>query len=78
MATVIIDSQISVTICYGMNKVNGYSLLLYLIVCFLFFIDLSTGRNIYKSKVVYIWISPDIAKAKPTLRRGVIIICVFH
>ena len=33
-------------------------------------ISLSTGRDIGRGKVAYIWISPDPAKAGPTLGGG--------
>ena len=40
-------------------------------------INLSMGRNTGRSKVVYSWISPNPAKAGPTLG-GVVIVVVIH
>ena len=37
-------------------------------------ISLSMGRNADRGKVAYSWISPDPAKAGPTLRGGVVVV----
>ena len=39
-------------------------------------ISLSTGRNVSRGKVAYNWISPDPAKAEPTLGVVVVVIVV--
>ena len=41
-------------------------------------IILITGRNTGRSKVAYSWISPDPAKAGPTLGRVVVVVVVVH
>ena len=40
-------------------------------------INLSTGRNAGRGKVAYSWISPDLAKAGPTLGGGGVVVVLY-